>query len=157
MSNLRVPIKVVTKKARVGGIEYNKFRKFAILRTEKMNKNLDNRPLKPQAYIKLKNYLEPASFRALEKIVQGGSLGKGTKLAHVEPIIRFLIIELKWREGQPSRLNEENVTLSMSYLEASQSAPADHSDVQSATRNSKGVVENTSESQHLGNETMVYS
>ena len=95
-----------------------------------MNKNQDTRPLKPQAYIKLKNCLEPASLRALEKIVQGESLGKGTKLAHVEPTIRFLILELNWREGQPSRQNEENITLSLSLFEASQSVPADPSDVQ---------------------------
>ena len=103
MKNLRVPIKIATKKDKVGRIEFNKFRKFAILQNERMNKNQDTRPLKPQAYIKLKNCLEPASLRALEKIVQGESLGKGTKLAYVEPIIRFLILELNWREGQPSR------------------------------------------------------
>ena len=126
MSILRVPIKIVTKKGKVGGIEYNKFRKFAILQNnKKMNKYLDDRPLKPGAYMKLKNYLEPVSFRALEKIVAGETLSKGTKLVHVEPIIRYLIIELGWREGQPSRQNEENITLSLSLFEASQSVPAD--------------------------------
>ena len=139
MKNLRVPIKIATKKDKVGGIEFNKFKKFAILQNERMNKNQDTRPLKPQAYIKLKNCLEPASLRALEKIVQGETLGKVTKLAHVEPIIRFLILELNWREGQPSGQNEENITLSLSLFEASQSVPADPSnpsDVQGVTRSS---------------------
>ena len=41
MKNLRVPIKITTKKDKVGGIEYNKFRKFAILQKEKMTKYQD--------------------------------------------------------------------------------------------------------------------
>ena len=157
MKNLRVPIKIATKKDKVGGIEFNKFKKFAILQNERMNKNQDTRPLKPQAYIKLKNCLEPASLRALEKIVQGESLGKGTKLAYVEPIIRFLIIELNWREGQPSRQNEENITLSLSLFEASQSVPADPSnpsDVQGVTRSSTEKGQSALASQQIGNETM---
>ena len=66
MSNLRVPIKVVTKKAKVGGIEYNKFRKFAILLNRKMNKYQDTRSLKPQAYIKqeaMENFVFPDEIK----------------------------------------------------------------------------------------------
>ena len=145
------------KRDKVGRIEFNKFRKFAILQNERMNKNQDTRPLKPQAYIKLKNCLEPASFRTLEKIVQGESLGKGTKLAPVEAIIRFLIIELNWREGQPSLQNEENITLSLSLFEASQSVSADPpnpSDVQGVTRSSTEKGQSALASQQIGNETM---
>ena len=145
------------KKDKVGGIEFNKFRKFAILQNERTNKNQDTRPLKPQAYIKLKNCFEPASLRALEKIVQGESLGKGTKLAHVEPIIRGLILELNWREGQPSGQNEENITLSFILFEASQSVSADpsnHSDIQGVTRSSKEKGQSALASQQIGNETM---
>lgn len=141
MKNLRVPIKIATKKDKVGGIEYSKFRKFAILQNAKMASQYhDNRPLKPQAYIKLKSFLEPPSFRALEKIVAGEALSKGTKLAQVEPIIRFLLIELRWREGQPSGLNVDDISLSMSRFESTQSEPA------TPTRNPQN--------DQMGNETM---
>ena len=63
MKNLRVPIKIATKKDEVGGIEFKKFRKFAILQNERMNKHQDTRPLKPQAYIKLEKLFGACKFQ----------------------------------------------------------------------------------------------
>ena len=57
------------------------------------------------------------------KIVQKLTLGqypKGTKLAHLESAIRFLITELGWRQDQPSKSNEQvRVEADMSFYNAS--------------------------------------
>ena len=102
-----------------------------------LTQQFDSRPLKKEPFNKLKNHLEPQSMKALENIVAGNKCQLGTKLAHLESIIRFLVKELGWRADQPSPLNEsdEAMELAQSMLECSQSEP-DHSDVQNVTRDS---------------------
>ena len=77
----------------------------------------DSRPLKSAAYNKLKDHLDPIPFKALVAIVAGESLPKGSKMVHLESVIRFFITELGWREDQPSPLeNGDQEMLNMSSL-----------------------------------------
>ena len=101
----------------------------------------DVRPLKPGAYNKLKNHLGPLSWKALGAIVDGETLSKGVKLTHLEPIIRFLLTELGWRQGQTSLRDEDkeaiDMSLSVSQIFSTQTNPTeDHSSVPNAIRRS---------------------
>ena len=103
MRNLRRPIKIKI------GAPKNRIQDLANQQKLKMmafsqNKNqlFDTRPLKSTANNKLKNHLGPLPMKALVAIVAGETPPKGIKMCHLEPIIRFLLIELGWREGQPS-------------------------------------------------------
>ena len=56
----------------------------------------DSRPLKAEAKEKLKSHLDHLPWKALdlEAIVDGDPSPKGIQKQHLEPIIRFLLIEL---------------------------------------------------------------
>ena len=103
----------------------------------------DTRPLKLGAYNKLKNHLGSQSWKALLAIVKAEPLQKGVKLTHLEPIVRFLLTELGWREGQTSLCDEDKeaieMSLSVSQLLSSQNEPVDDlSSVPKVTKDSSG-------------------
>ena len=102
MKNLKIPVKIHTKVSKIRNLaEYQKLKKMAI--SQNRSHLFDTRPLKKEGYDKLKNYLAPLPWKALDAIISGEDLPKGIKLCHLEPIIRFLITELGWRQGQPSK------------------------------------------------------
>ena len=78
--------------------------------------------LKTCSFNQLKDQLEAQSRKAFDEILAGQPLSKGTKLVHLEKIIRFLIKNLE----QPSILEErdEEMELSVSQL-SSIGAPKD--------------------------------
>ena len=100
MRKLRASIKIssVAPKHRIKDLV--KLKKIAM--SNNRSHLFDTRPLKREGLNKLRNHLGPLPFKALVAIVGGEECPKGTRLTHLEPIIRFLLTELGWREGQPS-------------------------------------------------------
>ena len=149
MRNLRIPIKIATKNTPVHRIKdlakYHKFKMMAI--SQNRSHLFDTRPLKRSAHNKLRNHLGPLPWKALEAIVAGETVPKGTKLSHLEPIIRFLLTELGWREGQPSHEDDklEDMSISVSQLMSTQNAPTE--DLSSAKNATKDCQDNLTESQ----------
>ena len=74
--------------------QYQKLKKMAI--SQNRSHLFDTRPLKKEGHDKLRNYLAPLPWKALDAIISGEDLPKGIKLCHLEPVIRFLITELGW-------------------------------------------------------------
>ena len=58
----------------------------------------DTRPLKEEAWMKCKDSLDSIQMSGLEAIVDGKSLPNGYRRVNLEQVIRFMIIELKWRQ-----------------------------------------------------------
>ena len=98
--NVQASIKITT-----GGAAKHKIKDLVKLKKKAMADNrshlFDTRALKREAHNILRNRLGPLPFKALVAIVGGEECPKGTRLTHLEPIIRFLLTELGWREGQP--------------------------------------------------------
>ena len=109
MRNLRIPIKITTKNTPVHRIKnlakHHQLKKMAI--SQNRSHLFDTRPLKGSAHDKLRNHLGPLPWKALEAVVAGETVPKGIKMCHFEPIIRFFLTELGWREGQPSYNDEK--------------------------------------------------
>ena len=83
-------------------------------------------------------------MKALEDIIAGTKCQLGTKLAHLESIIRHLVTELGWRENQPSPLNEGDEPMEMANsMHQSSRSELDHSDAQNVTRDSSQNEEQT--------------
>ena len=109
----------------------------------------------------MKNHLDHLPWKALEAIVDGEPSPKGIQKQHLEPIIRFLLIELGWREGQPGPLNESNTAMETSMGVLSQDAalstqndPSENSSAPIVTKSSQdeSVVlteENSTQNDHL--------
>ena len=100
MRNLRTSIKIATVAPKHRIKDLVKLKKKAM--SENRSHLFDTRPLKREAHNILRNRLGPLPFKALVAIVGGEECPKGTRLVHLEPIIRFLLSELGWRGGQPS-------------------------------------------------------
>ena len=146
MRNLRTSIKITT-----GGPKH-RIKDLVKLKKKAMSANrshlFDTRPLKREGHNKLKNHLGPLPFKALMAIFGGEEPPKGTRLAHLEPIIRFLLTELGWREGQPSaqppdiegvheKMETSQMTPSQVDFISTQNTPVDSAAV-SVTRDFEG-------------------
>ena len=134
---MRLPLKIssAAPKNRIQDLaKHHKLKKMA----QNKPSLYDTRPLKPGAYNKLKNYLGPIPWKALMAIVEGETLERGVKLTHLEPIIRFLLTELGWRQGQTSVRDEDkeaiDMTLSVSQLFSTQTPTNDRSSAPNVTK-----------------------
>ena len=140
---MKLPIRIsaAAPKHRIQDLaNLHKMKKMAI--AQNRPQLYDTRPLKPGAYNKLKNHLGPHAWKALVAIVEGETLQKGVKLTHLEPIIRFLLTESGWRQGQTSQRDEDkeaiDMTLSVSQLMNTQNNPTEnHSSAPNATKDSQ--------------------
>ena len=94
---MKIAIKIasIPKKNRIRDL--SKMHKVAVslgVNDNMRSHQLEIRPLKETAYNKLKNQLDPLPLKALVAIAAGESLPRGSKLVHLESVIKHLISEL---------------------------------------------------------------